>query len=235
MSNLRSWGLTKFICVCTQPRVAANFTKFIANGFAFLFAMGVVLPPPSTLAHELGDGVVERDLQIVVFPDRAEFQYSFEMNLATMRRFHGAFKNAGTLPEDQRQAWDVFRKAIASSLGDKIEVSISGKRCPLKLKSSETIEKHSIKVAHVFVCDFHAGEKSQAIEIHDKNFSDAAGYHRVAIKGRRGVQVEDSTAPVIVSQQLRNAWQKMSKEDREARVHVRASLRLENSKARKLR
>ncbi|MEM8732978.1 MAG: hypothetical protein AAGG44_02070 [Planctomycetota bacterium] len=229
MFHLRTWLLQEFIMFGRSRASDLNRIAVYAGWLAIVSVVDAVLPTSAGLAHELKDGVVERDLQVVVFPDRAEFQYSFEMNFATMRKLFEGLKSDKTLPDDERAAWDAFRKVVASSLSEKIEVSIGGKRRHLKLKSSETIEKHSIKIAHVFVCDFTPEEKAQTIDLHDKNFAKAPGYHRVALKGRRGIQIEESTAPIIVSQQLRNAWEKMSAKDRESRVHIRALLGLKNS------
>ena len=50
--------------------------------FVLLGLTALFLSVPA-FAHDLKDGHVERDVQVVIFPDRIEVQYTLEMNANT--------------------------------------------------------------------------------------------------------------------------------------------------------
>lgn len=190
-------------------------------------------------AHELEDGVVERDCQIVIFPDRVEIQYSLEMNAKTRDQVASAAKESKgkpknsvkrtglpsfptTDPEELRKQWDDFRKEFAKTLAEKIEVRIDGKQTKLIPARSETIEKHSISLEFVLTIKHTVTSAGHSIEVTDKNFTDNAGYLRVAMKGRRKVKIADSTVPPIVSSLERTPCDELKPEEQKKRRHAKA-------------
>ena len=205
----------------------------------FLLIPILVLFADPAWAHDLEDGVVERDCQIVIFPDRIEFQYSLEMNAKTRDRValaakesKGKSKNTSkrtglpsfptTDPEELRDQWDNFRERFAKTLAEKIEVRIDGKQAKLIPSRSETIEKHSISLEFVLTIKHAVTSEGHSIEVTDKNFAENAGFLRVAMKGRRQVKIEDSSVPPIVSSLERTPWEELTAEQQKKRRHAKA-------------
>ncbi|MEM7477147.1 MAG: hypothetical protein AAF483_19360 [Planctomycetota bacterium] len=205
----------------TQATLAAIFCLCLTN---------------SSLAHDLDDGVVERDCQIVVFPDRVEIQYMLEMNSSTRDAIAKAEKFSlaktsrngipTTDPEAVRKAWDDFREKFATRLACKLSVKIAGKSQKLQVAKSETIEKHSIRLFFTLVAKHKVTTAATALEIADKNFSAQQGYLRMALKGRRGVEVAKSSAPPTVSSLTREPLSKLSKDEQQERRQVQAEFQL---------
>ncbi len=190
-------------------------------------------------AHELENGVVERDCQIVIFPDRVEIQYSLEMNAKTRDQVSLAAKESKeqskntvkrsgmpsfptTDPEELRKQWDKFRKEFAKTLAEKIEVRIDGKQAKLMPARSETLEKHSISLEFVLEIKHAVTIKGHSIDVTDKNFTENPGYLRVALKGRRKVKIADSTVPPIVSSLERTPWEKLTVKQQQKRRQAKA-------------
>lgn len=200
------------------------------------------LIPCVACAHDLKDGVVERDVQLVVFPDRVEVQYTVEMNpstrdkhveqLAAIRKIksNGSLSSRSTsLRPDltsMRAAWDDYRKLLGAALVEGVSLTIDSEQQTFELVSSETIEKHSTKLHFVFSAKFQVASRNQSLSLRDKNFKDHAGYHRMAIKGRRGVEVGDANVPIIVSRAKRVEWSKLTKQQQQEATLVSARISL---------
>ncbi|HBE69336.1 MAG TPA: hypothetical protein DDW52_14410 [Planctomycetaceae bacterium] len=211
----------------TFRRQACVWLTFVAACLAGGYAPG----------HDLPLGHVERDMQVVAFPDRIEFQYTIEMGAATMRQMYTqlreeSLKNASKkrpaldqLPEETDAAWHAFREAMAPRLAANIRVMRNGKSAKLKTIESETVFKHTTSLSFVFeTLRDQLDDSEYRLEVHDRNFVANDGYHRVAIKGRRGLGVTDSTTKVTVSQIDRTAWSKLSTAKKRARVLVHATV-----------
>ncbi len=205
----------------------------------FLLAPILVFFANPAWAHELEDGAVERDCQIVIFPDRVEIQYSLEMNAKTRdqvalaaKESKGKSKNSEkrtglpsfptTDPEELRKQWDDFRKEFATTLAEKIEVRIDGKQAKPMPARSETIEKHSISLEFVLTIKHVVTSAGQSIEVTDKNFTENAGYLRIAMKGRRKVKIANSTVPPIVSSLERTPWEEFTVKQQQKRRQAKA-------------
>lgn len=206
----------------------------------------LLLVPRVAWAHELKDGVVERDVQLVVFPDRVEIQYTVEMNprtrdqhieqlLVAARKIKPSGSSRSrttsltTEPDAIRAAWDDYCKLLASVMAEDVTLTIDSKRQAIDLVSSETIEKHSIKLHFVFAAKFQVASESQSLALRDKNFEDQPGYHRMAIKGRRGVEVTDANVPVIVSRVKRVEWSELTQRQQQKASSVTARISLAGS------
>ena len=61
------------------------------------------------------------------------------------------------------------------------------------------------------------------------DFATFDGYHRLALKGRRGVVVSDSSVPPIVSSLKRTTWSTMTKKEKSAATEARADFHLRAS------
>ncbi len=189
-----------------------------------LLAISVCLP--LVQAHELPEGVVERDVQIIIFPERIEVQYTIEMNEKTMRAEFGKLRPDLTSEREPRKAWDQYRLAVNAELPKRIVLAINDFQPELKTTSSQTLEKHGIQLMWVMSAEMGAKSDSQSITLHDKNFNDKPGYHRLALKGRRGVKIEQSTAPVIVSQVPRSSWAELTEAQKNRATRVAARFQL---------
>ena len=192
--------------------------------------------------HDLKDGVVERDVQMVVFPDRVEIQYTIEMSSSTrdkhIEQMATERKDSVSRPaskqsisfgpdlDEIREAWDDYRKLLEDELTESFSLAIDEQQQSLELVSSETIEKHSTKLYFVFAAKFQVASREQVLVMQDKNFESHACYHRMALKGRRGVQVKDANAPFIVSQVERVEWAKLTKQQQRDASTVRARILL---------
>ncbi|MEM7558137.1 MAG: hypothetical protein AAF394_03365 [Planctomycetota bacterium] len=87
---------------------------------------------------------------------------------------------------------------------------------------SETIEKHSISLEFVLTIKHAVTSEGHSIEVTDKNFTENAGYLRVAMKGRRKVKLADSTVPPIVSSLERRPWSELKPEEQKKRRQAKA-------------
>ena len=190
-------------------------------------------------AHDLKDGVVERDVQVVIFPDRVEFQYTIEMNARTRDKYLDEMRSKHLLEsKDTRSSsadrkpvakWDQFRNQVAPHLAKNLRLTVAGEDLPLSVLGTETIEKHSIKLYFVFSRKYRVPSSSVSLRIQDDNFSEHDGYHRLALKGRRGVAIVNSTVPPIVSSLPRKTWSKLSKKEKSAATTARADFSLEST------
>lgn len=203
--------------------------------FVLLGLKALFLNVPA-FAHDLKDGHVERDVQVVIFPDRIEVQYTLEMNANTRDsyqvRLDSSSKSSasdGKTNSGLNAKWNRFRKALAPQLAKNMMLTIGGQNLSFEPVRSELVEKHSIRLYFVMDHKYKTGSSPVAITVRDKNFATFDGYHRLALKGRRGVVVSASSVPPIVSSLKRTAWSTMTKKEKSAATEARADFHLRAS------
>ncbi len=217
--------------------------RSLLSALAVTWASSLI--PNVVCAHDLKDGVVERDVQVVVFPDRVEIQYTVEMNPRTRDEHLEQMAANGKIQSKEslgnhatrlgpgvtsvRLAWDGYREILGDLLVEGFSLNIDSKQQTVELVSSETIEKHSIKLYFVFSAKFQVMTVDQPLALRDQNFKDHAGYHRMAIKGRRGVEVLDANVPIIVSRVKRVDWSKLTEQQQQNASIVRARISMAGS------
>jgi hypothetical protein len=103
-------------------------------------------------------------------------------------------------------------------------VTLDGRRQTLRPIEQTRVYKHHVQLECVYHIPIGTSETPQKMALVDKNFHDAPGAHRLAIKGRGGAFVLDATAPPILARVERIPWTEMTKEEKIAATRLESSL-----------
>jgi len=172
------------------------------------------------LGHPLPDGHIERAIQVQVYPARVEIRYYLGINGNTVGARWKQASPGAAVPADPEEALVQYCTGLSPKLGRRITVTVNGEKRPVRSARCSRIFKHHIQFECVYHIDIEAGETPQKLAIIDGNFRETPGSHRMALKGRDGVYVLDTTAPAILARVQRIPWDEMTDEQREMATHI---------------
>jgi hypothetical protein len=147
--------------------------------------------------HVLPDGFVERGVEVLVFPDRAEVHYRLGLSDGQMREeLTRASISEGIIP-DLDAAWSRYRDLIAMKIVRGVVVRVDGEPRPLRLVSVEPWVTHHVSLQVIGCVDIEAGEKPMSIDVRDELplGPDVRGVTRLALRGRQEVEIVECTGP----------------------------------------
>lgn len=190
-----------------------------AMSFGILVINGLTAGP---LAHPLAPRTFDRAIQVVVLPDAIEIMYELGVNELTLATELLALVEPGQVPAEPAAAFALYRDQIAPILGRGLVVDADGTELPLRLERSEFERRDHVRFTFRYRAAWSLANPKRRVTVHETNFTAERGYVRIALKGRRGVQVDQSTKPAIVERiPLRATWE-MSPEEEESSRFVRA-------------
>lgn len=183
------------------------------------FAIGILAS-----GHSLPDGHVERAVQVLVYPSRIEIRYLIGINDNTVTERLKQSELPAAIPAESDAALLEYGKRIFPELAGRIAVTLDGQHQPVRPMERSRIYKHHVQLECVYHIAIGGSEAPRKLTIVDKNFHDAPGAHRMAIKGREGAFVLDATAPPILARVERIPWTEMTKEQKLAATRLEGSL-----------
>lgn len=170
--------------------------------------------------HELLDGEVDRRVQISVKPDAVLVEYSLAMNDSTMQRIikEHHLKPAAEFPDRCKQLQEIGLQ----SLPTRMLLSLDGKKTVLKpVRGSYSGWSHP-HLSVLLRADIRLSDQKQTVVIADRNFPNASGDYRIAIKGRSGAILEGGSARSLVSKVEPVRWEKLTDEQKSIVSRVQA-------------
>ena len=174
------------------------------------------------LGHVLPDGVVERAVQVTVYPDRLEIRYQVGFNPKTLARHLQQLAPDSPVPDDPDEALARYRELILPRLAQRLNVRVDGQRREVLLIEARRIFRHHAQLECVLHVPIEAPYASTRLQLEDENFPDAPGSHRMAVKGRAGVEVTESNAPPILARAERIEAAKLGPEQLASRRVIKA-------------
>ncbi|MEM6365582.1 MAG: hypothetical protein AAF745_14230, partial [Planctomycetota bacterium] len=171
------------------------------------------------------DGEIERHVQISVRPDRVLLEYSLAMNAVTLRQ---QLERQGVSPEATlAKMWKQYEKVVLRSLPKKLRLSIDDHSIgfrPVRASYSGWSHRHLVCL---FKADVALKRQRSEIVVTDGNFPQTLGNYRIAMKGRSGAQVENTTAALLVSKAEPISLAKLSEAERKAAAQAKGVIVLE--------
>ncbi|MEM0925963.1 MAG: hypothetical protein AAGJ83_07990 [Planctomycetota bacterium] len=162
--------------------------------------------------HELPDGAVERRIQVSVKPDRVLMEYSIAMNAVTLKMELKAHGVSLAKTDDERRKQ--YQEVVLRSLPKKMRLTLDGESAAIKPVRADYSGWSHPHLTCLFRAELEAFDRSASIAFSDENFPNASGSYRIAMKGRSGVRVINSTVPALVSQARPVELEDLSKSQR---------------------
>jgi len=171
----------------------------------------------SLAVSALAAPIVDRGVQVTVFPDRVDVRYEFALTPESARAMTtpgelgadavgadavGADTFSGESEdgrEDDRYAlMEAFRESAESEIAGRLRLSVDGQ--PLKLQSTGAtlFPKHFVQLALGYEASFPPDIVAGKLSVSDGCFRGVAGEHQIAIRGKGGAQIGASTVPLIL-------------------------------------
>ena len=161
-------------------------TAVLATTLATGLAFGATL-------HEQPLGVVDRQVQVTVYPERLTVDYRLGLGESSMR---AALRRLG-IPYPSGKAAETYRSTIAGRLPRFLTIRVNGAAVPLRLVEVAASSRHHVAAEIRYEGEF-AAAGPLTVEVADENYRLVAGDHRVALRGRGGVRVTDSDGPELL-------------------------------------
>ena len=174
------------------------------------------------LGHVLPDGVVERSVQVTVYPDRLEIRYQVGFNPKTLARQLQQLAPHSPVPDDPNEALARYRELVLPRLAQRLNVRVDGQQREVLPIEARRIFRHHAQLECVLHVPLEAPYASTRLQLEDENFPDALGSHRMAVKGRAGVEVTESNVPPILARAERIEAAKLDPEQLASRRVIKA-------------
>lgn len=190
-----------------------------------VFAFLALVPSLVALGHEeLPDGEIERGVQVIVKADALVVQYFIGMNEATLREQlkEHELKVADTV----EGMWKQYQDVLLPSLPKKLVVTSDKSPCALKPIRGEYFGWKHRHLMCVLEANIHLSQQPTAIVLTDRNFFDAPGSYRIAIKGRSGTIMSNSSVPPVLLRAKPSNWMELNKQQKEAAARAEAEFSL---------
>jgi len=146
-------------------------------------------------AHSLPDGHLERGVQVLVFPQRLEIHYRLGLTDAQVIAELRSLGDSEAPQDNAAAALLRFRELTADVLPSQLSVRIDGESRPVSFRDVYREERHHVRFVVVCEADISVNSQPVRIEVRDETPSGAAAIEcrRMALRGRRGVEVTAST------------------------------------------
>ncbi len=176
----------------------------------------------TTRAHELPDGELERRVQIVVKPNVVLVEYSLAMNEATLDK---ELHRLGEKPNGElSEKWDQYRKMILPQLPKHMGVIVDGESVPLHAVRADYRGWSHVHLTFLLKAEIHTNRERTSILVTDANFVETPGHYRIAMKGRSGTTIENSTVPPMLSRAKPVLLSELARPKREAASRAKGQI-----------
>lgn len=155
----------------------------------------VVLLLTALFSHPLDDGFYDRGVQALVEPERTEVRYELIVSPGTIRsdlQAAGVEVPAASLGELYR----LYARHLLPEVVTGLTLTVDGRRLPLEPVSADVVFAHHPRVELRYEAPCAFTDAPVRVSLDDVNFAGKPGFQRIALKGRRGIEVVESTAAV---------------------------------------
>jgi hypothetical protein len=153
--------------------------------------------------HELPDGVAERAMQVLVFPDHIRVEYQFGMNEATLRE---QLEARAIQPQGEIAALEgQWLEQMAAEVPRNLDVRLDNQKLQVAGVQPRMIYLHHTP----FACELTYawdGQGEGELVIEDRYCAQLPGHSRLAIKAREGAQLRAANAPPILARAERQPF-----------------------------
>ena len=158
---------------------------------ALILAALALLAPAAALGHPLGNFTINRYTGVELSGNRVYVHYALDL---------------AEIPTYQEGA-RFRRPGIARELGKRLQLSIEGKRVPLRVLDTRTARRPGAGGLQTLRFDavYDGGRSGRSVAFRDENFAGRLGWKEVVVRADRGAKLLSSTAPrESVSNELRS-------------------------------
>ncbi len=178
--------------------------------------------------HELPDGEIERRVQVSVKPDCVLVQYSLAMNEGTLEK---ELRKHGQKPaETFALKWKQYEGIILRSLPTHMRLTIDGKPSafkPIRADYSGWSHRH---LTCLLKAEILLAEQRKTIILTDSNLLNTPGSYRIAMKGRSGAKMENSTVPPLVTRAKPVKLTSLTNKQKQVATRAQADFALEQGR-----
>ena len=172
--------------------------------------------------HEWPPGVIDRALQVDVWPDRIELEVSLGLSDATVQmvlkeRLPDGEEIAST-PEARTQQ---LQPLVLDELCQVLELTVDGQSVAWQPIRSELSSKHHVLFFCYLEAPLQIGEQPVEIEVRDRSFPKLENQLRLALRPRRTQRLRANVAPLVIRAD-RIMLSEIAKEDADAARRMRA-------------
>ena len=177
------------------------------------------------LGHPIPDGMIERGVQVTVYPSRVEIHYFLG---ASDNTFVNARPKRKTdrLADHGRSPFELYRDWAVKEIGKHLRISLDGKAIAFGAPKGHFVRQHHARIELVFVAPIKLGGEWDKLRVTDSNYRDFPGVHRVGIRCRGGTERRPSNVPEMFSRAPRRDWRKLDRQQRRDITDVAVEIRL---------
>ncbi len=176
------------------------------------------------LGHRLPDHVVERAVQVTVYPQRIEIVYQIGFNEVTLAEQLRSLAPDVPVPDSPEQTLEIYRQRILPRLADGLQVQLDGKPVTVQPREARRATLHHAQLECVMEVPLSSDDPPVSLKVHDQNFASDPGGHRMAAKGRDGPRLLNNSVPPILARVAQVPDDQLSDEQRASRRWIEAEI-----------
>lgn len=151
----------------------------------------------TVLGHPLEDDFFDRGIQVLVLPDAVLVRYELVVSDKTAQSQLRSLMQEQPIPADRSAMFEQYRESLFPIIGRGLTLTVDGEKRELLPVKSEILGRHHTRLEFTYEAKF-ASEAAwkHTLELSDGNFPGKTGSRQIALKGREGVDVVESTAGI---------------------------------------
>lgn len=177
-------------------------------------------------AHEWPDGVVDRSIQLDIWPDHVEMLIGVGMSHWTVSQLlEDRVSSPAEIAETPQARIEQLREILLVEFANDLQLEIAGQAIELTPVSSELSSKHHVLFFLTIRGEYEMSTEPREVELVDAMFTNWKNQMRLAIRPRQTEMFEANVEPLIVRAERLELW-KLAEDDAQAarRMHAYAAL-----------
>lgn len=169
--------------------------------------------------------IINRSVQIEILPKWIEVEYQLGFADQTLREEIQKLAPEEEIPEHIPAALEMYRDLVFPLLAEKMELRLDDRPVELLPVEGDLTQGHHTRLTCRYRLMRQTTEEPTQLEFFDRNFLGHRGSHRIALKGRLGVTLLESTTEIDLKRIHSQDLSTLSQEEQMAAHRVEATFR----------